>query len=253
MSVSNNSLKAKFDKWKKDNDQYGKQAFPRYMMLTFLSGLDSTSDEFIFKGGNLLWHYIKTPRATVDLDLSTVTLASHKAVQNCFEKSFAIHEGIIFSIKKYASTDSEKEVGAKVVIGYETETGQKNSFSVDVVYSLPTDVAIVKSTIGKGSHLSASIENIIADKMHASYKYRGGNTRMKDFDDLWRISKSDKKIRKSKIKKLFKEKEVDFYLDENWAEFMDIAWRKHSKVYSDLPNDIKTVFLDINDWLTRLK
>lgn len=251
--MSNDSLNSKFEKWKKSNNQYGKQAFSRYMMLTFLEGLKSVSDEFIFKGGNLLWHYIKTPRATIDLDLSTVTLVSHKEVKKCFEQSFKVHNEIKFSIKKYISIDSGEEVGGKAVIAYRADSGQQNSFSVDIVYSLPTDISKVKSTVGNGHYVSASIENIIADKMQASYKYRGGNTRMKDFDDLWRISKSGKKISSSKIKKLFKERKVDFYLETDWCEFMDIAWRGHSKTYSDIPNDIKQVFFEINDWLVGLK
>jgi hypothetical protein len=99
MLMSSKSLKSKFDNWKKENDQYGKQAFPRFIMLNFLRGLENVSDEFVFKGGNLLWHYIQTPRATVDLDLSTITLKSHQSVQNCFNKSFEFHNEIKFSIK----------------------------------------------------------------------------------------------------------------------------------------------------------
>jgi hypothetical protein len=38
--------------------------------------------------------------------------------------------------------------------------------------------------------LSASVENIIADKVAACIRFGAGNTRMKDFDDLWRLSQS---------------------------------------------------------------
>lgn len=251
--MSSQSLKSIFDSWKKENDQHGKQAFPRFVMLNFLRGLESVSDEFIFKGGNLLWHYIKTPRATIDLDLSTITLKSHQSVKDCFNKSFEYHDQIKFSIKKYSSVNSEEELGAKVIIAYKAESGQKNTFSVDVVYALPTDISKVKSSLGKGTHKSASIENIIADKVHASYRFRGGNTRMKDFDDLWRISKSTHKISKSKLKILFKEKEINFSIEPSWADYMKVAWMKHSSRYADLPKDINVVFEEINKWLEKLK
>jgi hypothetical protein len=140
-----------------------------------------------------------------------------------------------------------------VIIAYEAESGQKNVFNVDVVYALPTDIAKVRSSLGEGTHKAASIENIIADKIHASYRFGGGNTRMKDYDDLWRISKSTQKINKVTLKKLFKEKEIDFSIEPSWAVFMKDAWIKHSKSYSDLPKDINIVFKEVNKWLEKLK
>ena len=92
------SLLSQFEKWKKEHDQHGRMAFSRFIMLTFLDGLEKVSDDFIFKGGNLLWHYIQTPRATVDLDLSTITLKSHLEIKQCLEQSFAIHKEIQFSL-----------------------------------------------------------------------------------------------------------------------------------------------------------
>ena len=81
--MADQSLQKEFNSWKKENNQFGRQAFSRFMILKFLEALQGvSSNEFIFKGGNLLWHYIKTPRATVDLDLVTQTLDSHKLVQH---------------------------------------------------------------------------------------------------------------------------------------------------------------------------
>lgn len=65
--MTKTKLKSEFDKWKKENNQHGRQAFSRFIMLTFLEGLQTVSDDFVFKGGNLLWHYIDTPRETVYL------------------------------------------------------------------------------------------------------------------------------------------------------------------------------------------
>jgi len=146
----------KFQKWKKEQDQHGKQAFARYMMLYFLDGLENTSDEFVFKGGNLLWHYIKTPRETTDLDLSTITIRSHEEVK-----------------------EQQDGFGARIIIGYKTDKGQKNQFQIDIVYALPTDLVKIKSSVADTSYKAASIENIIADKMDAAFRFGSGNTRIK--------------------------------------------------------------------------
>lgn len=60
--MNNSSFKTKFSNWGKKNGIHGKHAFPKYVILRFLEALQTISDDFIFKGGNLLWHYIETPR-----------------------------------------------------------------------------------------------------------------------------------------------------------------------------------------------
>ncbi len=174
-------------KVEKKQGQHGKQAFARYMMLKFLDGLENTSDEFVFKGENLLWHYIRTPRETTDLDLSTITLRSHNEVKEQVESSFTKHDEVSFIIKEFTEVDKEDGLGAIIIIGYKTNKGQKNQFQIDIVYALPTDLAKIKSTIADTSYKAASIKNIIADKMDAAFRFGSGNTRIKDFDDLWRI------------------------------------------------------------------
>lgn len=76
-------------------------------------------------------------------------------------------------------------------IGYRTNEGQFNEFELDIVYALPAQMMSIPSPISEGATIvAATVENIIADKLAASQRFKGGNTRMKDFDDLWRISKS---------------------------------------------------------------
>lgn len=242
----------RFQKWKKEQGQHGKQAFARYMMLSFLDGLENTSDEFVFKGGNLLWHYIKTPRETTDLDLSTVTLRSHKEVKEQIEKSFEKHDEVSFIIKEFTEVDKEDGVGARIIIGYKTSKGQKNQFQIDIVYALPTDLAKIKSTVADTNYKAASIENIVADKMDAAFRFGSGNTRIKDFDDLWRISKSDMKINQSKLKEIFSKRELNYELPLEWAEYMEDAWKAHIRKYKDVPKTITEVFEEINGWLKKL-
>jgi hypothetical protein len=221
-------------------------------MLRFLDELQATSDDFVFKGGNLLWHYIKTPRETVDLGLSTQTLKSHIEIKRVVEKSFSAHDKIEFKIKDFKEIEGSQEVGAAITLEYETLTNQKNQFAIDIVYALPTDISLVKSTVSGEARKSASIENIIADKLSASHRFKSGNTRMKDFDDLWRISKSDLQINPKKLNAILKERGISSQLELEWVSYLEQSWKRHSKSYRDIPKDLNSVFLEVNDWINGL-
>jgi hypothetical protein len=59
------SILAQARLWATRNRLFGTQAFLRFVMFTFVEKINQVSNDFIFKGGNLLWIYIHTPRATV--------------------------------------------------------------------------------------------------------------------------------------------------------------------------------------------
>lgn len=250
--MTRDKLKSDFDRWKKENDQHGRQALSRYIMLRFLDELQAISEDFVFKGGNLLWHYIKTPRETVDLDLSTQTLKSHLEIKKEIEKSFSAHDEIKFKIKEFKEVEGVQEVGAAITLEYLTVRDQKNQFTIDIVYALPTDISLVKSTVSGESRKSASIENIIADKFQASHRFKSGNTRMKDFDDLWRISKADLQINSKKLNSILKERGISSQLESEWVSYLEQSWKRHSKSYKDIPKDLSSVFLEVNNWINRL-
>ena len=253
MLLNNNSVMKEFRSWSSKNSLYGRHAFSRFVMLKYLEAISENSDEFIFKGGNLLWHYIKTPRSTIDLDLSTLKVNNHERVKDMLLRACNHFDEIEYSILKFIKNDKEKSIGAKVEMSYESSTGQRNKFRLDIMYGLPTDIKLVKSTISEKKLLSASIENIVADKLSAAHEYRSGNTRMKDFDDLWRISKSKMSLNSKIIIQICKERDIPFELESSWVSFMDKNWKIHCKEYKDLPKSLKTVFLEINTWLTTLK
>lgn len=249
MSKSTDFMK-RYRKWAKENDQHGSQAFSRFVMLYFLESLTSSTDEFVFKGGNLLWHYIKTPRKTVDLDLSTITSKNHEVVTQQLEKvNEETNTDITYKIKEFKKISKKGSIGAKIIMEYKTSSGQRNRFGLDIVYAIPSDISQVKSTLSKKEIKSASIENIIADKVSAAQTFKSGNTRMKDFDDLWRILKSDKEINREKIVDLFFNRNIQFELNNDWASSMEESWKIHAQDYQDLPADINHVFDEINSWL----
>lgn len=251
--VPSETLLKQFNNWKKKNAQHGGQVFSRFIMLKYMDAISELSDEFVFKGGNLLWHYIKTPRQTIDLDLCTVSLKSHLEVKKVIDKATKHFSEIIFNIKEFQELNNASHLGAAIIIEFETITGQRNQFSIDIVYSLPTDISKVKSTTSNNEYQSASIENIIADKISAAHKFKAGNTRMKDFDDLWRISKTEMKVSNIKLKDLMSKNSCKFELDFEWTPFLEDHWRRHSKRYKDLPKDLASVFKEVNNWLSLLE
>lgn len=243
------NLNKEFSKWKKENDQHGGQAFSRFIMLKFLDALQETSSDFVFKGGNLLWHYIRTPRETIDLDLATISLNSHLDVERDIKKIANFYEEISFEFSRLKEIKKEDSLGSTITIKFKTANGQQNQFKVDIVYALVTDIAQIKSTTSDKFYQVASIENIVVDKVAAAYQFKSGNTRMKDFDDLWRISQSTIVIDRKKLQSLFTERNLSMSLDEAWIEFLSDKWKRHSSSYGDVPKNLKNLFVSVNKWL----
>lgn len=72
-------------KWKIETGEHGPRAMTRFVIIQFVEGLQLVApDRYIFKGGNLLWHYIKTPRSTVDVDFATDIVLEIDQVLNDF-------------------------------------------------------------------------------------------------------------------------------------------------------------------------
>jgi hypothetical protein len=223
-------------------------------MMTFVENLNAISDDFVFKGGNLLWLYIKTPRATVDIDFVTKTLKSHDAVKQHLEKACVKSApDIVFNITSFRGVSQQGELGAAITVRFETRDGAVNTFDLDIVYAIPTRITELPAPIQQDPKIQvATLENIIADKLSAAHRFKGGNTRMKDFDDLWRISKSDKKIDKADLKILLKSLKTSPELDPEWIDpAMEESWRNHIQDYKDLPTELHEVVSEINTWVAR--
>ncbi len=136
------------------------------MIFSYLESLNQISGDFVFKGGNLLWIYIKTPRATIDLDLTTLKTQTHIIAKRFLNEACTVAKGIYFSVEKFEEIKNEKKLGVAVTIFYKTDQGASNRFDIDVVYQLETDVIQIQSPIAEGIRIpAASIENIVTDKL----------------------------------------------------------------------------------------
>ncbi len=244
---------AKAKSWAAKNNLHGPSAFLRFVIFTFLECLLKESDQFILKGGNLLWIYIKTPRHTVDLDLVTTNLNTTSKLRKILEDANQHALGIQFKIKSIKEISKDNVKGAAVTIQFLTNDGATNSFDLDILYSLKTNSVEIPSPISpKASCQAASLENIVADKIAACHRFAGGNTRMKDFDDLWRLSSNAPTINWSTVEKISNKNREQLTLKSEWINEEIIQfWQKHRKRYKDLPLSIQEVISEINQWIGR--
>ena len=241
--------------WAAKQNLHGASAFSRFVMMTFVDRLNHVSDEFIFKGGNLLWVYIKTSRPTVDVDLVTRSTKDHPTVKKLLDAVCnAQSNQIAFSVREFRPMDTNGLKAAAVVIGFRTSEGQENSFDLDIVYAIPTISTRISSTLDDGHDIAAvTMENIIVDKIDACHRFGSGNTRMKDFDDLWRISKSDAgKIDWPTLKKTLEVRGVMGQLEPSWLnDSMGQIWANYLRRHKGLPANLNQLVDEVNFWLNQ--
>ncbi len=245
---------AKAKSWAKENDLHGAHSFLKFVILNFVDCLAEDSNEFVFKGGNLLWCYIRTPRQTVDLDLATKQLTEHKKVRSFLENA-ALRgraKGIEFKLVKYEPIEGSP--AASVSIEYRTDEGANNQFEIDIVLRIHAATTNITSKVSPDLEIEvAALENIIVDKVAASQSFGSGNTRVKDFDDLWRIMNSGLSIDKKLLKAIITEREVTLRLDLKWiTPEMDQSWQNHVRRYKSLPSSLKALFKEVDMWLQSL-
>ncbi|MEQ1722191.1 MAG: nucleotidyl transferase AbiEii/AbiGii toxin family protein [Pseudobdellovibrio sp.] len=246
------NFKKNFVKWKTETGEHGPRAMTRHVIMLFVEGLQLVApDRYIFKGGNLLWHYIKTPRSTVDVDFATDDKIEVEQVLKDFAS--VATEGCTYKIKNHSLIENIEKSGLSVQMEFFTEEGSTNPFGIDVVFAIKTHSKQIK--LSKIEVSAASLENIIADKVSACQRFAGGNTRMKDFDDLYRIAKANQRINPVLLVQIAKDRNIALKLDTKWInKQITNAWVEYTqkKVYknaSDLPSDIIQVFEFVNNYL----
>ena len=249
------NFKKNFAKWKTETGEHGPRAMTRFVIMQFVEGLQSVApDRYIFKGGNLLWHYIKTPRSTVDVDFATdVELEIEQVLKDFSSVETA---GCTFKVINHNAVETDEKSGLAVQMEFLTEEGSTNPFGIDVVFAVKTHSKRIK--LANSQVTAASLENIIIDKVAACHRFAGGNTRMKDFDDLYRIAKANQKVDAKLIQKLASERNIELSLDPKWInKQMKEAWQEYTqkKVYkdaSDLPKDISQLFEYTNEYISNV-
>ena len=187
----------------------------------------------------------------------TRSLDKHEDVRKVLQDACEdVGEGIAYSVRTFSEITQDKKQGAAVTIEYRTDEGATNTFDLDIVYASETDEKQLQPLVHKAPTIrAATLENIIADKLAATHRFKGGNTRMKDIDDLWRLSQaSGAMLDWEHLKQILKNRSVLSRLDLGWiGPDMDRMWANHQKRYKDLPVDLKTAFQVVNNWLAKMK
>jgi hypothetical protein len=249
------SFQEKFLRWRKNEGLKGPEAMSRYAFFCFVEAISFVSSDFVLKGGNLLWIYTKTPRETVDIDFSTLNLNSHKEVREVIDKACSQIKDISFVIEDFKEMDHENMFGSRFKIKYESTSGASNKFQVDIVYKLSTDLKKIKTPLTGQDFMGASLENIISDKLSAILSKIEFTTRIKDFDDLWRLSQSGIDVNKNKLIELFNLVGISNPIIDygKISRITEKGWNKQCKRYKDLPSSLEVAVIDINRWIKSLK
>jgi len=85
------------------------------------------------------------------------------------------------------------------------------------------------------------------DKIDTCHRFKSGNTRLKDFDDLYRFATIEPSFDKNLINNFIKQNKIHKIVDEQWiSKEMSDAWKLYAKRYPTLPSNIEDVFKTIN-------
>ena len=177
----------------------------------------------------------------------------HDVVQKALKTACSASTNQIeFSVQEFKPIETEGSKAAIVVMAYLTSEGQETKFDLDIVYAIPTSSTRIPSPLDEAQDIAAvTMENIIADKLSASNRFGSGNTRMKDYDDLWRISKMDPSgVNWSELKVILERRGMALQLDPAWLNANMLQnWSSHCRRNSGLPGDLLQLMDDVNTWL----
>ena len=243
--------------------------------------LSSYKNQFIFKGGLLLSHYIKLDRETKDVDFllqeSNIEIAH---IEKAFQEicHLDVRDGFSYTLYKIEPLRLETTDRFCYRLSFNlTFRTMKDRIQVDVAGGDIVE-AITKSLKlyqYKGKPLFEKsislqvypIETIFAEKLESIVSRASANTRMKDYHDLILLCQSKNifdfpKLKKD-ISKTFKnrgeKKLLPLQFSNKELNTLQQLWTKHrNNLHGDtgsfnLPADIKEVMDKINDWLSRNK
>jgi predicted nucleotidyltransferase component of viral defense system len=195
-----------------------------YAIERFLFRLGSSKyrPHFILKGGQMLkvWN-APLARPTIDIDLLGKVNNSIKNLENIVKEFCLIEldDGIIFDLSSIKGETIRKNaeyqgvrINLKCFLGKIRLHLQIDFGFGDTVFPYPIEIELPELLdLGKPSLFGYTPESLIAEKFHAMVNLDMTNTRMKDFYDIWLISKNlkiDSQILEQAIIQTFKTRET---------------------------------------------
>ncbi len=278
-SAIEQSIKEKIKALAKERETTFAELWRNLILERFLTRLAQSpyKEKFILKGGTLLAKYIYIGRETQDLDFFIQKLLNtEQSLRTVLQAICYIdaNDSFSFEVAKIKILDHSKLAYTGAEITLKALFGATNTvMRLDLGFGdrvEPIEYQMDLTATSKGPLFESRIslhcypkEFIFAEKLE-TVVFRGrGNTRMKDFHDLYSLVRMDaldsslsKKAvqlvfhhRKTPIKKLPIAFEKDAFetLEKNWS-----AYRKKIKAKKDalkLPESIEDAISALNQWL----
>jgi hypothetical protein len=260
-------LRKEFEKWKKDNQQSGTLAWSRFAMFEFIKATNQVSDDYILKGGHLLWKRIKIQRGTTDLDYAVRKIS--ESVENDLQQACLASTKFEFIIESFAHRKIKFAPGFSVVISFREKErlDEEKRFSADgrlIGYSkfsidigVDPDIDAEEIVIDGQSVHVATLVNHFLDKLDSCTRRGSENTRIKDFDDLLRIIQSDQSIDLDQLGDLAHRRGIPLKISTDIVDknFLQI-WKRYFEIeYTGTPSafafDPTQAIEFINDYLNK--
>lgn len=242
----------------------------------FMARLAKTeyAQKFVWKGGSIILRLYKIPeitRFTVDLDLLLNGLKIGD-VAIIFKKCCDLDLKDGFDFSNVRSTQMLRETpygGERFEIDWKLNNkGQSESLKIDVCagddvdaksYSTE-DLYLLNYDDKNLSFLVYPSHFIFAEKFETAYSFGTGNTRAKDYIDMWILIKYglDRSLVKESINRCFSRRGTE-YDPKEWeriinseflTEFMDKQIKRHFQKLN-LP-ETKLMFMDIKEFINSL-
>ena len=244
----------------------------QYMMGKFLEQISESkyADNFVLKGGFLIESkYGIENRTTKDLDTTLRDMRVMKeTVNNVFSDitSAPTKEGISFEIRSIRETrEADYYPGFSLGIRAQLEN-MRTDFSIDVTTGdtiYPDSVKHKHKLMFEDREIfieAYPTEQILAEKLSATFDFLTDNTRMKDFYDLYTIPKMEElnsaEDLKESVRRTFTQREKKERLKHYFEKDMNVIetsnelkkqWENYQKnnpfaegiPYSDIVNSIK--------------
>lgn len=197
------SVRDRLFKLSKDRNQPLQLLLTRYALERLLYRLSTTKHRprFVLKGAMLLTTWIKTPfRSTQDLDLLAFGSADPDAMLAVFREICAVKvdDGVEFDLDSLAvdRNRDDLEYGGLRIKANATIAGARARVIVDIGFgdAVEPEIKELELTVlldQPAPNLRAyPRETVIAEKFQAMVALGRANSRMKDFYDIWELSKA---------------------------------------------------------------
>jgi Nucleotidyl transferase AbiEii toxin, Type IV TA system len=175
----------------------------RYVLERFLYRLGSTThrERFILKGAMLLTAWFDDPlRATRDLDLLGIGDPDPATLLGIFRKIGAIDaaDGVIFDVSSFEMDRirNDTEYGGLRIKGNAGVDGARVRVLIDIAFGDATEPGLEETDLPVLLDFPAPRlrsyprETVIAEKFQAMVVLGHANSRMKDYYDIWMLSRS---------------------------------------------------------------